>query len=241
MRWKPALCALSTLLLGAAPPATIPAAWDFATATDVIGINPAYLEKRLGPAKYKDDGYWTFQVGACEINYQIERGRVTGYEFPLRPRCASHARGYGDLRGMVLRPGVTFGEIERLKLWQSEFSASCLEGCGNAADTWVYMDALGSRCGGPYPIHFGVDIERSPAAEAARKWEQALKAKYHITGYYIPAEAAQCGSRLSEVAAKAFEKIRVESVGVGDLRTAMTAPDCSQLEKELREARASRE
>lgn len=85
--------ALASLFLGLITTATSAASvspkWDFATATDVIGMNPAYLERRLGPAKYKDTPYWTFQIGGCEITYNVDGGRVQGYEFKLRPRCES--------------------------------------------------------------------------------------------------------------------------------------------------------
>jgi hypothetical protein len=206
----------------------------------VIVMNTAYLENRLGPAKYKDDPYWTFEVGRCEIIYNVDGGKVQGYEFKLRRSCASRIRGYGDLQGMVLRPGVTFGDVEKLNLWQTEFSADCLTGCGNAADRWAYMDALGSRSGGPYAIHFGVDIEEHPALEAADEWEKALKAKYRIRGDYLPPEASECGDRLSKVAARVFARSPIQSVALGDY-SAMVATDCSKLDIEVGAARASDE
>lgn len=229
---------LGTLLATGAvaqPAGNLRSHWAFATSVDVIGMNPAYLEKRLGPAKYKDTAYWTFQVGRCEITYNVNATRVNGYEFKLRPHCESSVRGYGDLKGTVIRRGLTFADVERLRIWQTSFSADCLTGCGNAADPWVYMDAEGSRSGGPYPIHFGVALV-GDAIDAADKWERALGAKYAIRGNYLPAEVTQCGDRLNGVAAAAFAKVRIESVALGDF-SAATPTDCTQLEREVLRAR----
>jgi hypothetical protein len=214
---------------------SVPDRWEFATSIEVIGMNPAYLERRLGPAKYKDTPYWTFQIGDCEITYNVTATQVNGFEFKLRPHCESQVRGYGDLQGIVLKPGVTFGDIERLQIWQTSFSADCLTSCGNAADPWVYMDAEGSRAGGPYPIHFGVALVGN-AIDAADKWEEALRAKYGLYGSYLPAEVSQCGDRLSGVAATAFAKVQIQSVALGDF-SAMAPIDCSKLAREVLRAR----
>lgn len=136
----------------------------------------------------------------------------------------------------MVRPGITFADVERLGIWQTSFSAGCLTGCGNAADPWVYMDAEGSRSGRPYPIHFGVALVGN-AIDAADEWENALRAKYRIKGYFLPEEVSQCGDRQSEVAAKAFAKVRIQSVALGNY-DAVTPVDCTHLEQAVVEARA---
>jgi len=59
--------------------ATNRAALDFATSREVIGLNGAYLEQRLGIPREKREGALVFDVGGCRLSYSIDKGSVRAF------------------------------------------------------------------------------------------------------------------------------------------------------------------
>ncbi|WP_375399025.1 hypothetical protein [uncultured Sphingomonas sp.] len=220
--------------------AAIPAVntkWAYATSTMTIGLNAPFLERKLGPAKSKDDHSWKFEVGRCEVTYYIGRSGVIGFSFDLKSGCASKLNGFQDLRGLTLSSATTFANIEKLNLLHSHFVADCLEGCGNAADPVASFKAEGSRASGAYDISFDVPLAGDAALAAADTWTKAYRKKYGIPrGAYIPSEVPNCDFAFDDLVRPAFARVQVQSVTVGQVGYGYV-PDCANLSRSIAEAK----
>lgn len=229
------LLAMLPVLISAAPAEN--GRWAYATSTATIGLNPPFLETKLGPAKSKDRTSWTFQVSRCEVTYYIGLNGVTGYSFDLKPGCGSAVSGYQDLRGTMLSSETSFATLQRLNLLRAHFAADCLEGCGNAADPVVSLKAEGSRVSGALDIEFGATLAGTAALKASETWSNAYKQRYGLGRLaYIPADAAACDFSLDRVARIAFAPVMIDSVTVGDTGS-LYRPRCDELQSQIAQAR----
>ena len=238
LRTRSFLCllALVPLIAGAARP-PVNSRWTYATSTSTIGLNPPFLERKLGPAKSKNASSWTFEVGRCEITYYIDHDGVTGYSFDLKPGCGSTISGFGELQGMMLTSQTKLAAVQHLDLLHAHYTADCLESCGNAADPVVSLKAEGSRSSGGFNIEFGATIAGSPAFEASNTWAAAYKAKYGLEKLAsLPSEASSCDFSLNDVARVAFAPVKIDTIMVGETGSPYR-PQCDQLQNEIAMAR----
>lgn len=139
---------------------------EFATSNDVIGLNPDYVEKRLGIPRSKSANSLEFKIGACQINYSIEGSAINGFWLSLGPGCAP------NIDGEVVSDNTTFGELLRRSA-SGEISATCLSGCGNAADPTIALSYSGYRYNNFTAITYYTDY--SQASDALSDWESAVR------------------------------------------------------------------
>jgi hypothetical protein len=138
----------------------------FATSDAVIGVNPSYLEKKLGVPREKSKGWLVFEVGGCTINYTYDDRGVTGFYLDVTRSCQP------IIRGRQVGPNTTFGSLLAMEKW-GKYVASCLTSCGNAADPVIDLSYPGSRSTGLISISYSTDY--SQAGEALELWGQALR------------------------------------------------------------------
>lgn len=114
---------------GASEPTSAPhfkRTYDWATSSQVIGVNPTFLENRLGPAREKSADTMTFEVDGCDVYYSIGGTEVKSFLAYIGEGCIP------SLIGMEAKvsPSLTLGEAR--EAYDGEYHADCVEMCGNA-------------------------------------------------------------------------------------------------------------
>lgn len=179
----------------------------FATSDEVIGINPAHLEQRLGVPKEKDEGYLLFDVGACSIYYWSSGSRVEGFALDVGPSCTPTIRGYR------VSPSTTFGDLLRNDS-SGGFTADCLYNCGNLADPVVDLTYRGSHATNFITVRYAASAYQS--FEALELWEQDVRQGLGLSEYEFPPDDApfNCVSNPSTGVRRIMARMRVASVAV---------------------------
>lgn len=149
----------------------------FATSDAVIGVNPAYLEQKLGVPREKSKGGSVFEVSGCTINYTYDDNGVTGFYLDITRSCQP------TIRGRKVSPNTTFGSLLAMENW-GVYAASCLTSCGNAADPVIDLSYPGSRSTGFISVSYSTDYDQS--SEAMRVWEQTLRRNLGLGEFDIP-------------------------------------------------------
>jgi hypothetical protein len=109
---------------------------EFATSNSVIGLNPAYVEKRLGIPRIKNAWSLQFELGGCTIDYRIEGSEVKTFYVSISQKCQP------TIDGTRITERTTFGELKQNHS-AGEFVASCLRGCGNIEDPVIMLEFPG--------------------------------------------------------------------------------------------------
>lgn len=184
-----------------------PAPLAFATSTEVLGLNPAYLEKRLGVPKEKKASYIVFEVGGCTISYGIDKGSVTRFDVDINQNCQP------TIQGVKVSPQTTYGQVFGRETW-GKYLASCLYGCGNAADPIVYLTYPGSRATGFVSVNYATDYDQ--VSNALDLWEKAVRRQRGLGEFETPDDydAFSCVSGPPAEVVTLLRKARVRSVGV---------------------------
>ena len=139
---------------------------EFATSKDVIGLNPAYVEKRLGIPRSKSAYSLEFEIGTCQISYSVEGTAIKGFWLSLGPQCAP------NIDGERISNKTTFGDLLR-RSDSGEISATCLYSCGNAADPTIVLSYGGYRYNNFAEVTYYTDY--SQAGDALSAWETAVR------------------------------------------------------------------
>ncbi|HAL07511.1 MAG TPA: hypothetical protein DCP26_09210, partial [Brevundimonas sp.] len=58
----------------------------------MMGVQVAYLESKLGPARTVQDKDRTYEIGGCTIRIRAEGGEVVGYAVPMTTACTTQAQ-----------------------------------------------------------------------------------------------------------------------------------------------------
>jgi len=138
----------------------------FATSNEVIGINPAYLETKLGTPREKSNWRIVFDVSGCRISYDLENKEVTSFETDIDQRC------HPTIGGVRITPQTTYGQLLHRDS-VGGYVASCLTDCGNAADPTIDLSYPGSRATTFISIDYSADFDQ--VASALERWEQAVR------------------------------------------------------------------
>ena len=157
----------------------------FATSDAVIGVNPAYLEKKLGVPREKSKGGLVFEVRGCTINYSYDDSGVTGFYLDVTRSCRP------TIRGRQVSLNTNFGSLLAMEKW-GKYVASCLASCGNAADPVIDLSYPGSRSNQFISISYATDYKQ--ADKALDSWEQSLRKRLGIGEFDDPEdyEAFSC-------------------------------------------------
>jgi|LauGreSuBDMM15SN_2_FD.fasta_scaffold14421_2 uncharacterized protein YgiM (DUF1202 family) len=180
---------------------------SFATSDAVIGVNPAYLEQKLGVPREKSKGSSVFEVGGCTINYRYDDNGVTGFYLDITRSCQP------TIRGRKVSPNTTFGSLLAMEKW-GKYLASCLYSCGNAADPVIDLSYPGSRSTGFISISYSTDYDQSSVAMGV--WEQSLRRSLGLGEFDTPedTEAFSCVQNPPANVRKLLPRMTVKSVWV---------------------------
>lgn len=178
----------------AAPPSQDDLNWIWATSRDVLGVNPAFAEKKLGPAKRKErwsetQANWTFEIGGCEVKYLIEDDEIGAFTVPLAQSCTPSFKGLAGLEGKAAR-GTNFADLLP-GLPGGDWRSDCLESCGNAYAPSLFYVAEGGRSAGFVAIVLQTPQTGDAAIAAGNNWLKAIRATGPADGANIVAGKAQ--------------------------------------------------
>lgn len=174
----------------------------------VIGINPAYLEARLGPAREKGDGHLTVDVAGCEVFYTTEGSEIISFYTDVNNEC----NPVGDATPITSQ--TRFSDIARAADWGQVF-ADCLYSCGNAADPSMGLYYRGSRA-----TQF-IDVIYSSSYgamdDAFNIWEQAIRRANGLNEHDSPEDLGifNCVYDPPPPVVRSMAEVRVQTVIVG--------------------------
>lgn len=151
----------------------------FATSREVIGMNPAYLEQRLGVPKIAQGAYRVFEVGGCEINYFTGPEGITSFSLDINDQC------HPTIDNMRIGENTTFGEIDN-NLRGGIFYAYCLYLCGNAADPVLSLVFPGYRANGDIEVQYSSNYQQS--ASAMELWEKNIRREEGLSAFESPSD-----------------------------------------------------
>lgn len=174
----------------------------FATSTEVLGLNPGYLEKRLGVPREKNSDYIVFEVGGCTIFYSIYNGSVATFEVDVSQNCQP------IIQGVKMTPKIKAGQIFDKMGW-GEYLASCLYGCGNAANPIAYLTYPGLRATGFVHVYYATDYDQ--VSSALELWEKAVRRQRGL-GEFEPPDDIAAFSCVSKPPAEVIAILRKASI-----------------------------
>jgi hypothetical protein len=149
----------------------------FATSSKVIGLNPDYLEVRLGIPREKNGSSLVFDVGGCIISYLIENGAVAGFDIDLVGPCQP------DIQGKRISNQTMFSDLRDGEPWGA-YVADCLTGCGNAADPTISLSYPGTRSNGFISVTYSAKYQQ--VSKSLELWEKSVRRKLGIGEYDLP-------------------------------------------------------
>lgn len=190
---------------GAAQAATVKEVFN----GDMLGTNQRYFESVAGVPRESYGNDHVFRVQNCQITATIGGGKVSALRMDLVKGCEvdlhSFIGEYAPKAGQPITPGA-FGEGQR-------YTASCLSGCGNAADPSAYALWVGPRAAGGIEVLMEMVLVGDKAANAADQWEEHMKKAAGED--YVLNTKFNCETRFDSVAEAAFKDVPATSVTIG--------------------------
>lgn len=101
---------------------------DWAFREGVIGLNPSFVESKLGPAKSKSSTDWTFEVQGCNVSYGVKGTEITSVSTVVKAGCLP------KVGSRTITPQTTFAQLGS---GSGVIRTSCLYSCGNAYDPTI--------------------------------------------------------------------------------------------------------
>lgn len=151
-----------------AAPAAVGFQW--AMNSTVIGLNPAFVESKLGVAKKKSANALIFDVEGCQVDYGVEGNKIVSAHSDVSGRCQP------VIDGRKVTPSTTFGSVAGT---YSKLISDCIFSCGNAADPTIDLYTAGYHANGFIDViyHGGYsDI----SSEAMDQWANAIRRQHGV-------------------------------------------------------------
>ena len=182
---------------------------QFAVSPEALGANPGYLEQRLGVPKVKTKYQLVFEVSGCRVDYGVEGNAVSSIDADVTASCQP------IVQGVKIAPSTTYGQILR-KQPSGTYIASCLSGCGNAADPTVDLSYPGSRSNQFLGIHYSAGYDQ--VSSALEHWDKAVRAERGLGEFDTPDdyEAFSCVAGPPDDVSAQLEKVRVRHIQILD-------------------------
>lgn len=182
---------------------------------DMANVTVLYLESKLGPAKRvegtRGSEVRTYALAGCEVTAYAHKGSIYGYGMDVSRACNVNL---SELANAPLPPtrNATFGQFE--KVMPGTFRATCLQGCGNAADPTIIWSSEGSHAQDFVHVELHVILANKPVLDAADKWEAAMKASGGDD--YIESGSGACDGKHDDAAQAAFSDVGFTHLYVGN-------------------------
>lgn len=181
---------------------------DWAFSDQIIGLNPSYVEQKLGPPKSKSATYWEFDVQGCGVTYTVSGTEITSASAYPETGCSP------KVMGRTITSSTTFAQVADDS---SIIRAACLLLCGNMADPTMELYQ-----GGYHANQFIDVIYQSSAGEPQSKatdlWVAAIRVAHGNSPQDYDGDDLdwfQCVSNPPASVAKAVGPERILSVTIG--------------------------
>ncbi|MEN5168057.1 hypothetical protein ABE444_00665 [Brevundimonas pondensis] len=195
----------------ASAPAAAPAATGEAVSIDqMLGVQVAYLESKLGPARTVQDKERTYEIGDCTVRVSAEGGEVVGYAVPMTPACSTQALATLKDYDLPQKINLTMGEFAAAR-GNADFKADCLTLCGNAADPWVYLESAGPRASPG--IRASAVMVSDATIDASFRIRDAIKAAKGED--YVIDTTFNCSADFDQMAVRELKNVRIDEIEVG--------------------------
>ncbi len=193
-----------------AAPEAVPAAGGAATIAQMMGVQVAYLESKLGPARTVEGKERTYEIGGCTVRVNAEGGEVVGYAVPMTPACSTQALAALKDYDLPQKIDLTMGEFAAAR-GNADFKADCLMLCGNAADPWVYLESAGPRVSPG--IRASAVMVSDATIDASFRIRDAIKAAKGED--YVIDAAFNCSADFDQMAVRELKAVRIDEIEVG--------------------------
>lgn len=191
-------------------PATAPPADGAPMIAQMMGVQVAYLESKLGPARTVQDKERTYEIGGCTVRVRAEGGEVVGYAVPMMPACSTQALATLKDYDLPQKIDLTMGEFAAAR-GNADFKADCLTMCGNAANPWLYLESAGPRVSpGVRASAVMVSDSTIDAAFRIRDAVQAAKGED-----YVLDTTFNCSAEFDQMAVRELKTVRIDEIEVG--------------------------
>ncbi|WP_292033017.1 MULTISPECIES: hypothetical protein [unclassified Brevundimonas] len=176
----------------------------------MMGVQVAYLESKLGPARTIQDKERTYEIGGCTVRVQAEGGEVVGYVVPMTEACSAQALAALKDYDLPQKITLTMGEFAAAR-GNADFKADCLTLCGNAADPWVYLESAGPRVSPG--IRASAVMVSDATIDASFRIRDAIKAAKGED--YVIDTGFNCSSEFDQMAVRELKNVRIDEIEVG--------------------------
>jgi len=176
----------------------------------MMGVQVAYLESKLGPARNIAQNVRTYEIGACQVRVHADGNEVSGYIVPMTQACSAQAMAALKAFDLPQKLNLTMGEFATSRD-NTKFKADCLTLCGNAADPWVYLESEGLRA---MPgIRAGAVLVGDATIDASFRIRDAIKAQKGED--YVIDTTFNCTSEFDAMARRELKDVRIDEIEVG--------------------------
>lgn len=186
--------------------------YQWAVSAAVIGLNPAFVEKRLGVAKEKMGPYWTFELSGCDISYHVEANAIQSLRAEVSTNC------HPIVDGVKITDKTRFAAL----LDKGYFFADCLQMCGNAADPTIDLISYGARANGNIDVIYGGQYSDTTST-AMEQWVSSLQAAHGLSQdnmFDLPTELVNCVSNAPANVVATMGREHVSTIHLGlDLKS----------------------
>lgn len=152
---------------------------SFAISRKAIGLNPEYLEERLGTPREKSKLSLVFDVGGCEVHYSTDGESINGIQVDVTGSCNP------IIDGRRINQRTNFGQLMRRDK-SGKFVATCLAGCGNAADPSIQYSYRANHSNQFIEVTYSTSYDQ--AARALEAWDKSLRESLGIGAYEMPVD-----------------------------------------------------
>ena len=184
----------------------------------IIGSNKKTVEAITGkPVQANEFGMSEYELDGCNVSAVYDGNKLKNIGLLLSPTCRVSLASFG-IPNTEAGPNLTFGQIEEALGAGSirKFQASCLIGCGNAADPTVSaLYAIDSNPDEFQPLEIQLETVQvgDAALNAAEKWSKTMVDKqgedWVLNGEY------NCEDRYNYVAQQLFNNVEVHAITIG--------------------------
>ncbi|MEN5177209.1 hypothetical protein [Brevundimonas diminuta] len=187
-----------------------PVAGGAPTIDQMMGVQVAYLESKLGPARTVQDKERTYEIGDCTVRVSADGGEVVGYAVPMTPACSTQALAALKDYDLPQKIDLTMGEFAAAR-GNVDFKADCLTLCGNAADPWVHLESPGPRA---FPgIRASAVMVSDATIDASFRIRDAIKAAKGED--YVIDTTFNCSADFDQLAIRELKTVRIDEIEVG--------------------------
>lgn len=153
----------------AAPTPTSVGGYAWATSQDMLGLNPAFVESKLGPAREKSATSLEYQIAGCRIYYGIKNDKIDFVTTNVSAQCRP------QIDGKTITEQTTFRDVAAGGI----IVADCISNCGNAYDPTIDIFVPGTHAGGFIQTYYTGAIGDA-TSKAQELWRAAVRVKHGI-------------------------------------------------------------